>query len=646
MRGFSIPLAAVLFGVTLVNVPSASFAASVSTLLEVPYLKTAIKRGDVPPIAKRVPKEVDVFDMKVWGKVPGKYGGRLNLLMGKQKDTKMIMVYGYARLIAYDHKLNFVPDILKDFEVKEQREFTFYLRKGHKWSDGHPFTAEDFRYYWEEMANNADIARKGLPAALLVNGKRPIFEVIDDTTVRYTWAKPNPNFIPWIARPRPLLLYRPAHYLRQFHGNYSDANNLNALARKENKQNWGQLHGDRDRWYRMDNPDRPTLQPWYNSVKPPSERFVFKRNPYYHRVDKKGHQLPYINEVVINLGATSMVPARTGSGEADLQARYLRFDHFTFLKESESRYNFAVRLWRKARGSQIALFPNMNAKDKVWRKLLQDVRFRRALSIGINRPEINQVIYYGLAKESQNTVLEESPLYKDGYRTAWTTFDLGTANKLLDQVGLTSRNDEGIRLLPDGRLAVITIETAGESTEQTDVLELVRDSWRQIGIQVLTKPTQREVFRRRIYSGDTIMSVWSGVSNGIPTSLMSPQEFTPSSKLQFQWPHWGHYKQSGGKSGVAPTLTSVRKLMDLNEAWFRATDSGKKLEIWHKILKNHADNVYVIGLVNETKQPIVINKNLRNIPNEGFYNWHPGAYFGIYRPATFWFAADIAGKND
>ena len=86
--------------------------------------------------------------------------------------------------------------------------------------------------------------------------------------------------------------------------------------------------------------------------------------------------------------------------------------------------------------------------------------------------------------------------------------------------------------------------------------------------------------------------------------------------------------------------------MDLNEAWFRATDSGKKLEIWHKILKNHADNVYVIGLVNETKQPIVINKNLRNIPNEGVYNWHPGAYFGLYRPATFWFAADSAGKND
>ena len=636
---------AILLGLGLSVGASGAFATTVPNLVEVPYLKPAVKAGKIPPIEERVPEDVDVFDMKAWGKMPGKYGGQLKFLMGKQKDTKMMMVYGYARLIAYDHKLNFVPDILKRFEVKEQREFTFYLRKGHKWSDGHPFTAEDFRYYWEEMANNKEIARKGLPTALLVNGEGPVFQILDETTIRYTWAQPNPNFIPWIARPRPLLLYRPAHYLKQFHAKYSDAEKLNAIARKENKQNWGQLHGDRDRWYRMDNPGRPTLQPWYNSVKPPSERFVFKRNPYYHRVDEKGQQLPYINDVVINLGATSMVPARTGSGEADLQARYLRFDHFTFLKESENRYDFAVRLWRKARGSQIALFPNMNAKDEVWRKLFRDVRFRRALSVGINRPEINQVIYYGLAKESQNTVLEESPLYKDQYRTAWTEFDLKTANKLLDKIGLTGRDDEGTRLLPDGRPAVITIETAGESTEQTDVLELVRDSWRRIGIKLLSKPSQREVFRQRIYSGETIMSVWSGASNGIPTPLMSPQEFTPSSKLQLQWPQWGHYIQSGGKSGAAPDLPSVKLLVDKNKAWFRATDVETKRELWHEILTNHADNVYIIGLVNATKQPIVIHKKLRNIPDEGVYNWHPGAYFGIYRPATFWFATDGAGKK-
>jgi peptide/nickel transport system substrate-binding protein len=609
-----------------------------SSLVEVPYLLSAIQAGNLPPIMERVPAQVDVVNLKAAGKVPGRYGGKLHLLMGKQKDTKMMMVYGYARLIAYDHDLNFVPDLLESFEVKGEREFTLRLRKGHKWSDGHPFTAEDFRYYWEDMANDNSISEKGLPSVLLVEGEGPTFEVLDETTVRYTWSKPNPNFVPWIARPRPLLLYRPAHYLKQFHAKYSDEAMLNVTAVKENKQNWEQIHDDRDRWYRMDNPERPTLQPWYNSVKPPSERFVFKRNPFYHRVDKNGLQLPYVDEVIINLGATNMVPARTGSGEADLQARYLRFDHFTFLKESEARYDFSVRLWQKARGSQIALFPNLNAKDEIWRDLFQDIRFRRALSIAINRAEINQVIYYGLAKESQDTVLQKSPLYKDEYRTAWTEFDLKKANYLLDDMGLTARDDDGIRLLPNGQPIVITVETAGESTEQTDVLELVHDGWRAVGIKLLSKPAQREVFRQRIYSGDTIMSVWSGVSNGIPTAFMSPDEFTPSSKLQFQWPRWGHYVQSGGKSGEAPQLEEARRLIELNEAWTAETNLVAKAKIWHRILKLHADNVFVIGLVNATMQPIVISNKLRNIPAEGVYNWHPGAYFGIYRPATFWFA--------
>ena len=611
------------------------------SLVETPYFFSAVQKGELPPVSERLPQQKKIMDLKVLGKELGRHGGTMRFLMGKQKDSKMMMVYGYARLIGYDQKLNLVPDILKKFEISDGRVFTFYMRKGHKWSDGHPFTAEDFRYFWEDMAHNSTVMRKGLPSALLVNGQAPKFEVLDDFTVRYSWSKPNPKFIPSIAQPRPLQLYRPAHYLKQFHAKYADENMLKVQAANEKKENWAEIHNDKDRWYRMDNPARPTLQPWYNTTQPPSERFVFRRNPYYHRIDKNGKQLPYIDEVVINLGATNMIPARTGSGEADLQARYLRFDHFTFLKESENRYNHSVHLWEQARGSQIALFPNLNAKDESWSSLFRDLRFRRALSLGINREEINQVIYYGLAKASQNTVLPKSPLYKDIYRTAWTEFNIDGANHLLDEIGLMQRNDAGIRLLPDGRPAVISVETAGESTEQTDVLELVRDSWRKIGIKLLTKPSQREVFRKRVYSGDTIMSVWSGVSNGIPTAVMSPEEFVPSSKLQFQWPRWGHFVQSEGKFGEEPNLSSVKRLTTLMKKWAAATNYDTKLEVWHKILKIHSENVFIIGLINGTMQPVVISNRLRNIPDVGIYNWHPGAYFGIYQPATFWFGEQV-----
>ncbi len=159
----------------------------------------------------------------------------------------------------------------------------------------------------------------------------------------------------------------------------------------------------------------------------------------------------------------------------------------------------------------------------MWRELLRDVRFRRALSLAIDRDEINQVIYFGLGLPSNNTVLPHSPLYKPEYSTTWATTDIEQANRLLDEIGLSKRGDDGMRLLPDGRPMMIIVETAGESTEETDVLELIRDTWKKIGIELFTKPSQREVFRNRIFAGETMMSVWTGIENGFPSADMSPR---------------------------------------------------------------------------------------------------------------------------
>src|SRR5262249_51128268 len=205
-----------------------------------------------------------------------------------------------------------------------------------------------------------------------------------------------------------------------------------------------------------------------------------------------------------------IIPAKVGSGEADLQARYLRFDHYTFLKSGEATGHYQVRLWHNGYGSQLALYPNLDTKDPVWRKLFRDVRFRRALSLAIDRHEINQVIYYGLAQEGQNTVLPQSPLYRDEYRTAWANFDLDRANALLDEIGLHRDQDE-IRSLPDGRPLQIIVESAGEGTEETDVLRLIADSWERVGIKLFVKVEQREVFRNRVFSGDEMMAVWWGL---------------------------------------------------------------------------------------------------------------------------------------
>jgi peptide/nickel transport system substrate-binding protein len=609
----------------------ASFPALAIDAVETPMLGLEVSTGKLPPVQKRLPQQPLVVSVENLGK----HGGTLHSLVGRSRDTRLLVVYGYARLVGYDRNLELVPDILESFEVQEGRIFTLKLRKGHRWSDGHPFTAEDFRYYWEDVANNKELAPAGPPRDLLVEGEKPKFEVLSDTVVRYTWHKPNPHFLPRQAGASPLFIYRPAHFLKKLHKKYSEK-----VRRAEEdgtaKRKWSAVHNRADNLYEFDNPDLPTLQPWMNTTRPPADRFVAVRNPYFHRVDAEGRQLPYIDRFVLAVADPKLIPAKTGAGEVDLQARDVHFNNYTFLKQGEKQNSYRTLLWRPGKGSHFALFPNLNVSDPVWRSLLRDVRFRRALSLAIDRSLVNQVLYFGLAIESNNTMLPQSPLFREAYRDRWARYDRKEASRLLDQIGL-KRGRDGVRRLPDGRPLEIIVETAGESTEQTDVLELIRETWREVGIKLFSKPSQREAFRMRVFSGETVMSVWSGIENGLATPDNSPDELAPTSQLQLQWPKFGQYVETGGKSGEAVDIPEVKELARLYKVWLEAATRQDRERAWHAMLELHAEQQFTIGVVSGVPQPVVARQTLMNVPEQGFYNWDPGAFFGIYRPDTFWF---------
>ena len=593
----------------------------------------AVAKGTLPPMDQRIPREPALAELETLGRP----GGDLHMLMSSAKDTRLMVVYGYSRLVAYTPALALVPDILASVDVEDDRVFTLRLRAGHKWSDGHPFTTEDFRYWFEDIVGNPDLSPSGLPVELLPNGEKPKFEVLDESTVRFSWSRPNPLFLPALARADPLFIYGPSHYLKQFHKKYADKEKLDALVKQASARNWAALHVKMDVMYRNDNPDLPSLEPWVLKTKPPSDRIVFERNPYYYRVDGAGHQLPYLDRVVYAIASSKIIPAKAGAGESDLQARYLSFDDYTFLKAGEATGGYKVRLWRTGPGSQLALYPNLNVEDPVWRGLMRDVRFRRALSLATNRHEINQVIFFGLAIEGQNTVLPESPLYRPEYRDDYASFDVNEANRLLDLVGLTRDGEDGLRHLPDGRPADIIIENSGESTEQSDVLELIRDSWRRIGIRLFSRPSQLTLFRRRVFSGQTLMSIDKGIENGLATPDMSPWEFAPTTQQQLQWPKWGQYWETKGTAGEPPDLPSASRLLELYNSWLNASTTPEHAAIWHEMLRLWADEVFSIGLIGGVLQPVVVNNRLRNVPEDGMYNWDPGAHFGMYRPDGFWF---------
>jgi peptide/nickel transport system substrate-binding protein len=600
-----------------------------------PALAEAVKAGQLPPVAKRLP-QAPMVSKYLQGQEQGRSGGEINMLVASPSDVRLMTVYGYARLIAYDSQFRFEADILEKYEVSEGRIFTFHLRPGHRWSDGHPFTAEDFRYWWEDVANNRELSRAGPPSEMLVDGKPPKFEVIDEVTVRYTWHAPNPYLIEAMARSAPMFIYRPSQYLKKFHKRYAEPAELAKLVEQSRQPNWASMHSRYDVMYRNDNPDLPTLNPWINTTRGSAQRFVFVRNPYFHRVDAAGMQLPYIDRVILTVSSAGLIPSKSGLGESDLQARYLRFADYTFLRQGTKRFGFDVRLWQTGNGGQIVLYPNLTTNDPVWREVMRDARFRRALSQAIDRDEINEIVYLGLATPSNNTVRQPSPLYSERLRTRFATHDIKRANRLLDQMGLKKRDDKGTRLLSDGRPMHIVIETAGESSEENDVLALIRDHWAKIGVRLFVIPRTRDLLRTRTFSGEVLMTVWAGIESAIPFPDSSPRELAPMTQGGLQWAKWGQYIETNGKTGQPCDMPEACELLDLVRKWEKTTDDAEQEKIWRRMLEIHVEQQFSIGIISGVLQPVVVRNTLRNVPKDAVYAWHPSAFFGVYRPDLWW----------
>ena len=610
-------------------------------LQESTFWKSEVDRGDMPPISVRLPAQPLIVDLPAKGRSYGVQGGTLRTLVSRSKDVRQMVVYGYARLVGYDKDYNLQPDILARYDVEDNRKFTFHLRPGHRWSNGAPFTSGDFEYWWVHVANNKALNPTGPPEFMSVDGEFPTVTFPDRYTVVYEWSRPNGRFLQSLAGARPPFIYRPANYLRQFHEEFADPGVLAAKVDELRVNSWAAVHNKVDNMYKFDNPDEPTLQPWMSASKNSTSRFLFVRNPYYHRIDAKGMQLPYIDVVEMTVTGGGLIAAKANAGEVDLQARGLDFRDVPILKKGElDGGNYVTHLWSNAVASQIAIYPNLNFADPVWREVLRDVRFRCALSLAIDRRMINRGLYFGLGIEGGMTVLPQSPFFQDANRAAWSRFDPDQANALLDEMGLTEWTPDGLRKLPDGRPLSIVIETAGERQEVENALQIVTDTWRDVGVRLIMRPLDRDILRNRIYAGVTMAAVWFGWDNGIPTAITPPTYIAPTSQDFFAWPMWGQYYQTAGSAGEAPDMEAPKRLMDLLYDWEHAENDTERAAVWQQMLAIHSDQLYGIGIISETPQPVVVSKMLRNVPENALWTWDPGAHFGIHRVDEFYFAEE------
>jgi peptide/nickel transport system substrate-binding protein len=598
---------------------------------EAPMLAELVKAGKLPPVEQRLPKEPAV--VKPFEEI-GQYGGTWRrAYLGPADIGAPMFRLPYDPLVRWAPNYSTVlPNLAKSWDVSEGgRVFTFRLVEGVKWSDGTPFTSDDIAFWYEDVLLNKDLTPT-FPRWLTVGGEPVKVEKVGDYTVRFRFSSPYGLFLQNMAQPQGMepVLY-PKHYLRQFHPRYVSMDKLNQMAKEAKLESWNQLFLNKGT--RQGNADLPTLSAWRTTIPIPATRFTMERNPYYWKVDPAGNQLPYIDRIVHDLlGDREAVVLKAVSGEIDNQQRHLDTKDFTLLMENREKGGYRMPKLTHTAATHVTLYPNFNHKDPVLRGLIHDRRFRFALSLAINRQEINELVYSGLAEPRQASPRRDSPYYYEKLEKAYAQYDPKRANQLLDEMGLTRRDSEGFRLRPDGKTLALTIDmTPGWEDQGT----IIRENWEAIGIKTALKVSDRSLWTTRWQAADTDVVVWWGEGGSGIEPVLNFRVYSPVDGGHLGGQLYNLWYRTGGKSGEEPP-PDIKRTIELYEKIQTTVDEGERARLMREVLDLNAENIWTIGVTSPAPLPWVVKNNMRNVPESDLATWpypNPGPIY----PEQFFF---------
>lgn len=619
-------------GLILTNSP---LAFSQKKYGEAPVLAELVKQGKLPPVEERLPKNPEI--VKPLEEI-GAYGGTLRQgLVGPADTGVCYSVFLSEWLVRWDQiGAKLVPSVAERYSVsKDKRTYTFYLRKGMRWSNGEPFTTDDIMFWWEDVVLNKELTPV-FPAWLTTKSGPGKVEKVDTYTVRFTFLDPYPLFLENQVWSGTAIVRYPRHYLSQFHVKYRSKEELEDMSKKAGFQFWYQLFNDKANL--IQNPDLPTISAW-KSTGPLAGKtmHIMERNPYYWKVDTAGNQLPYIDKlaalIVENL---EILITKVIAGEIDFDSGHMVLPNYPLLKDNETRGKYRALLWQMAMGSQIYFALNLNHQDPVKRSLFNNRDFRIALSHAINRQDINQLCYLGLAEPRHATVAKECPYYTPGIDKLYTEYNPKKASELLDKVGLDKKDKDGFRLLPDGRVLTITIEfpPMGEFGPWEDVVNLVAKYWNAVGVKTVAKPIDRSLYEVRARGTEIDLMVWAWGRGRLP--LIQPHFVFP-----YDWgfttgaPLYALWYKSGGKDGERPS-GEILRVMQLYDQFKIETNPAKAISLGKQIIKIAAEQIWHIGTVGLSPTIVIAKANLRNVPEKSFREAMMGQ-FAHTRPEQYFF---------
>lgn len=617
-------------------------AATAVKYKEAPVLAAPVKAGKLPPVEKRLPEN----PLVVPGDEIGQYGGVWRRGFLGPSDFN-----GVNRVI-YDVLARFGPDgATIEMKLAESvtpsadfKTWTVKLRKGMKWSDGSPFTTDDIMYWYKDVLQNKDLV-PAIPSWMLnKDGSLVLVEKVDALAVKWTFKDPNTNFLlelttkDWGDRLYPI--FQPSKYLKQFHASYAKKEDLAKKVADAKFKTWTELYANKQS--PLENPERPGMAAWIASNRISDQIFILKRNPYYIGVDKAGNQLPYLDEVQIKFFADAQALNLAAiAGELDEQERHINLLNYPVLKENEQKLGkYKIFLWSSPGGFDAGVIFNQTyAKDPELGKLMANKDFRIAMSLAINRKQINESAFLGTGQPRQGVPKKGHPYYPgDEYAFKYTEYNPTEANRLLDSIGLNKKDAEGFRLFPSGKRVMIELSVVEVFGPYRDIGTLVTRDFEKVGVKVNMQIRERALHFQMRQANDLQAEMWNQDTAGFP--------FTGSTKYDFRrdlygnltyGPLWKQWYDTNGKEGVEPPA-DAKKIVELQD---RAKMAGpaEKTKIAQELFKLWVDNMFEIGTVGltATDQGVaVVNVKLHNVPANLTKDW-PLRTPGNGRPEVWFF---------
>ncbi len=586
---------------------------------ESPILAELVQEGKLPPVAERTGPEPLVL-AGVEGL--GRYGGTWHRLATNPQDLEGVFInrYSHISLVRWSpHGYPIVPHLAKSWTVTpDQRVWTFTLRQGLRWSDGHPFTTGDILYWWE----HEKLYFKSDYQFMFHVGKLGRMERVDDLTLRFVFEEPNGAFLEKLACA--FDYFRPVHYLKKFHPALGDQKLIAGLMRSMNLPSAFAVY---TRMQSPLNPEHPRMWPWIYAEYRASAPQALVRNPYYFAVDPQGNQLPYLDRMLTGIKSKAMLTAAAAGGELSMQDRHLDFEDYTLLAGEAPRRGYRLLHWFNATRAWFQLHPNLNRAidprhpETAWKhRLLNEKTFRQALSLSIRRQDIIDAVFNGVGEPAQNSPGPLSPYHNEAQFHSYTAHDPARANALLDALGLTQRDPEGFRTFPDGSRMGWFLNIS-EMTPP-DAANMVADQWAEVGIRATVQIHVRTLWQVKQAAGEHDFTISPGLEEFMP--ILDPRVYAPINPSSLWASKWGRWYLLGGLQDTPesrqpglegpPPGHPARRAMELYNLARTAPTLDERLARMHEILDLAGENLWTITLATPPPMLTVVKDGFRNVP--------------------------------